>query len=90
MSWHYNHHQDYSIIKELLGLLDENGCVEVFMDNGDILKITSENDVQIGLGAMMISSNNRIFFINTDKIVYFELIRSNKKTPISMSDSEGE
>jgi hypothetical protein len=74
-TWHYNYVQEKSIIQEMLSLLKDDNILNIYTED-DCLTATSEDEVQIGDGAMMINSSKHILLINTHKIVYCELIRS--------------
>ena len=77
-SWHFNYYKDKSVINELLELVNEDVCMEVITEYGQF-KITKETSVSIGAGAMMIAEDNKVSFINTDKIIYIQLIGANDK-----------
>ena len=73
--WHYNYIQKTSIIQEMLNFLKDDSVLNIYTEDG-CLSATSEDEVQIGDGAMMINSEHHILLINTHKIIYCELIRS--------------
>lgn len=72
-SWHWNFYQNKSIFNELLELLNENRHIVVVTPEKDWI-ITSEDEVSVGTTAMMVASEGHVSFINTDYIVYAEMI----------------
>lgn len=76
MSWHYNKFTDSSAIQEVIDVLNEENFGYIFTEDSDFI-ITHEDKITVGVGAMMIVSENKngkfVQLINTEKITHIEI-----------------
>lgn len=77
-SWHFNYGQGKSLIKELVDMLDETNYMEIWTSDGDYLFVTSEDRIDIGARAILVSSDNNIDLINTNYIIRVNIHRKSQ------------